>query len=61
MGEKNDQAAKKEALGSVKEALGKVIGNERVEAEGAAEKAVGKAEGRKKDAPPRTGEASRRS
>ncbi len=51
MGEKNDRAAKKEALGSVKEALGKVIGNEQVEAEGAAEKAAGKAEGGKTDTP----------
>ena len=30
--------------GSVKEALGKVIGNENLEAEGASEKAVGKAQ-----------------
>lgn len=57
MGEKIDQAAKKAALGSVKEALGKVIGNERVEAEGAAEKAAGKAEGRKKDTSPVDGKS----
>ncbi len=33
-----------ERRGSVKEALGKLIGNKRVEAEGAAEKAAGKAD-----------------
>jgi uncharacterized protein YjbJ (UPF0337 family) len=34
----------KQVKGSVKEALGKVVGNENLEAEGATEKAVGKAQ-----------------
>lgn len=34
----------KQVKGSVKEALGKVIGNDSLEAEGATEKAVGKAQ-----------------
>ena len=33
-----------EVKGSIKEALGKVTGNEKVEAEGAAQKAAGKAQ-----------------
>lgn len=49
MGETSDRGARKESLGSIKEALGKVIGNERVEAEGAAQKAAGKAEGDRKN------------
>lgn len=39
------EGAKKQVVGSVKEALGKVTGNERVEAEGAAEKVEGKVQG----------------
>lgn len=36
------KGAAKDAAGSVKEAAGKLTGNERLEAEGAAEKTVGK-------------------
>ena len=36
------KGATKEATGSIKEAAGKVTGNERLEAEGAAEKIAGK-------------------
>jgi uncharacterized protein YjbJ (UPF0337 family) len=40
------EGAKKQVVGSVKEALGKVTGNDRVEAEGAAEKTEGKVQGK---------------
>lgn len=43
MDEKNDGAAK-QAKGSIKEAIGVLTGNPVVEAEGAAEKAAGKAQ-----------------
>ena len=36
------KGAAKDASGSIKEAVGKATGNERLEAEGAAEKTVGK-------------------
>ncbi|WAJ29628.1 CsbD family protein [Antarcticirhabdus aurantiaca] len=36
------EGARKQVVGSVKEAVGKLTGNERVEAEGAAEKTAGK-------------------
>lgn len=36
------KGAAKEAMGSAKQAIGKATGNERLEAEGAADKAVGK-------------------
>ncbi|MEO8115287.1 MAG: CsbD family protein [Phenylobacterium sp.] len=38
------KGAAKDAKGSVKEAVGKATGNERLQAEGAAEKTVGKIE-----------------
>jgi uncharacterized protein YjbJ (UPF0337 family) len=40
------EGAKKQVVGSVKEALGKVTGNDRVEAEGTAEKTAGKIQGK---------------
>lgn len=40
------EGAKKQVVGSVKEAIGKVTGNERVEAEGTAEKTAGKVQGK---------------
>lgn len=40
------EGAKKQVVGSVKEALGKVTGNDRVEAEGTAEKTEGKVQGK---------------
>lgn len=40
------EGAKKQVVGSVKEALGKVTGNDRVEAEGTAEKIEGKVQGK---------------
>ena len=40
------EGAKKQVVGSVKEALGKVTGNDRVEAEGVAEKTEGKVQGK---------------
>ncbi|WP_304164112.1 CsbD family protein [Phenylobacterium aquaticum] len=38
------KGAAKEAVGSIKEAVGKATGNERLQAEGMAEKTVGKIE-----------------
>lgn len=40
------EGAKKQVVGSVKEALGKVTGSEKLEAEGTAEKAGGKVQGK---------------
>ncbi|MCX8253732.1 hypothetical protein RHAL1_03389 [Beijerinckiaceae bacterium RH AL1] len=39
------EGAAKELKGSIKEAIGKVTGNEKTQAEGAAEKAAGKVQG----------------
>lgn len=39
------KGAAKEVKGSIKEAIGKVTGNEKTQAEGAAEKAAGKVQG----------------
>ena len=44
MNQKTRDGDLKQVKGSVKEALGKVVGNENLEAEGATEQAVGKAQ-----------------
>ncbi|MBA3812064.1 MAG: CsbD family protein [Caulobacteraceae bacterium] len=60
MSENRIQGAAKKAAGSVKEAAGKAVGNERLQAKGAAEKAAGSVQNKVGKAQDKVGNAIKR-
>ena len=60
MSENRIDGAAKKAMGAVKEGAGKAVGNERLEAEGAAQKAAGTVENKVGKAQDKVGNAIKR-